>query len=329
MTARLPNSPYDTISRVRFSPTDNNLVVSSWDGHVRVYDSGSGQLAGLHKNGTRGLAVLDCAFLQDATKCVSGGLEKGVVAYDVVAQQPLPLGQHDEAVRCVEFHQASQQVMTSSWDRSLRCWDPRRPGAPTQIVPLGVKAFSMDTCDDKVIVGGADRHVHIFDPRMMGSGAPLLERRESSLKHQIRSVKVSYDMKSFASSSVEGRVAIEYFDPEENLRSRYAFKCHRVKDASGTETVYPVNALAFHPGYDTFATGGSDGGVCVWDGAAKKRTWRLTPFDTAVSSLDFSSDGGTMAIGVSYTWDQGEKTSAPAPQVIVRQMEKEEVMPKR
>ena len=26
-----------------------------------------------------------------------------------------------------------------------------------------------------------------------------------------------------------------------------------------------------------------------------------------VSSLDFSSDGGTMAIGMSYTHDQGEK----------------------
>merc|ERR1711933_226036 len=157
----------------------------------------------------------------------------------------------------------------------------------------------------------------------------LLERRESSLKHQIRAVKISYCMRYFASSSVEGRVAIEYFDPVENNNARYAFKCHRVKEASGAETMHPVNSIAFHPGYDTFATGGSDGGVCVWDGAAKKRRWRLDPFSTGVSSLDFSHDGGTMAIGVSYTWDQGENASAPAPQVIVRQMEKEEVMPKR
>jgi cell cycle arrest protein BUB3 len=294
-----------------------------------VYDSVSGQLSGLHKNGARGLAVLDCTFMQDSTKCVSAGLERIVMAYDIAAGQPIPLGQHDEAVRCVEFHQMSQQVISASWDRSLRCWDIRRPGVPTQVIPLGCKAFSMDTCDDKIIVGGSDRYVHIFDPRLLGSGAPLLEKRESMLRHQIRAVKVSYDMKYYASSSVEGRVAIEYFDQQENLQKRYAFKCHRVKEASGAETVLPVNTLAFHPGYDTFATGGSDGGVCIWDGTAKKRTWRLNPFETSVSSLDFSSDGGTMAIGMSYTHDQGEKANVPGPQVVVRPMSKEEVMPKQ
>lgn len=36
---------------------------------------------------------------------------------------------------------------------------------------------------------------------------------------------------------------------------RYAFKCHRKSD-TGTDTVYPVNALAFHPVFGTFASGG-------------------------------------------------------------------------
>ena len=36
---------------------------------------------------------------------------------------------------------------------------------------------------------------------------------------------------------------------------RYAFKCHRKSD-TGQDTVYPVNALAFHPSYGTFASGG-------------------------------------------------------------------------
>ena len=50
-------------------------------------------------------------------------------------------------------------------------------------------------------------------------------------------------------SSIEGRVAVEFFDPSEESQSRkYAFKCHRDK-SSGVDTVYPVNALAFHPMY--------------------------------------------------------------------------------
>ena len=45
-------------------------------------------------------------------------------------------------------------------------------------------------------------------------------------------------------------------DPEVQ-RKKYAFKCHRNKDEE-LEYVYPVNAIAFHPTHNTFATGGSD-----------------------------------------------------------------------
>lgn len=89
--------------------------------------------------------------------------------------------------------------------------------------------------------------------------------------------------------------------------SRYAFKCHR-KSEAGRDTVYPVNAIAFHPmyfpfslpflsckcahvtillythtmltrSYGTFATGGCDGYVNVWDGNNKKRLYQVIDFN--------------------------------------------------
>ena len=49
-------------------------------------------------------------------------------------------------------------------------------------------------------------------------------------------------------SSIEGRVAVEYFDPSpETQKRKYAFKCHRIK-TDGREFVYPVNAISFHNG---------------------------------------------------------------------------------
>lgn len=49
-------------------------------------------------------------------------------------------------------------------------------------------------------------------------------------------------------SSIEGRVAVEYFDPSlEIQKKKYAFKCHRVK-TEGIEYIYPVNAISFHKG---------------------------------------------------------------------------------
>ena len=72
-------------------------------------------------------------------------------------------------------------------------------------------------------------------------------------------------------SSIEGRVAVEYLDPSaEAQKKKYAFKCHRMKE-NGIENIYPVNAISFHKEYNTFATGGSDGYVNIWDGYNKKR----------------------------------------------------------
>ena len=52
-----------------------------------------------------------------------------------------------------------------------------------------------------------------------------------------------------------GRVAIEYIDTNPEVqKKKYAFKCHRQKEEA-VEKVYPVNAIAVHPSYGTFATG--------------------------------------------------------------------------
>lgn len=276
----------------------------------------------MHKNS---LALLDCTFLEDASKTVSVGLEKRVVFWDFQNQQETTVGMHDAAIRCVEFHADTRQIFTGSWDRTVRTWDLRVAGRPVSIIPCGTKVFTMDVSAQNLVVAGADRKMHMYDLRMLQ--API-ESRESSLKHQIRAVRIGKDPRFYASSSVEGRVAIEYFDAAENESYRYAFKCHRVKDDKDTEVVHPVNAVAFHPVYGTFATGGSDGGVCVWDAQAKKRLWKLNPFETAVSTLSFSEDGKMLAIGVSYTFDDGPKTPTPANEIVLHHVSDNEVLPK-
>ena len=44
--------------------------------------------------------------------------------------------------------------------------------------------------------------------------------------------------------------------------------------------MYAVNALAFHPTLGTFATGGSDGFVNVWDRLHKKRIAQFPKYNT-------------------------------------------------
>lgn len=62
-------------------------------------------------------------------------------------------------------------------------------------------------------------------------------------------------LQGYVLSSIEGRVAVEYLDPSQEVqKKKYAFKCHRLKE-EGIEQVYPVNAISFHSVHNTFATG--------------------------------------------------------------------------
>lgn len=107
-------------------------------------------------------------------------------------------------------------------------------------------------------------------------------------------------MQGYVLSSIEGRVAVEYLDTTpEAQKKKYAFKCHRIKE-NNVEHIYPVNAISFHSIYNTFATGGSDGYVNIWDGFNKKRLCQFHRYNAGVAALSFSQDGTVLAIGVSY-----------------------------
>ncbi|GJU73283.1 mitotic checkpoint protein BUB3.1 [Tanacetum coccineum] len=52
---------------------------------------------------------------------------------------------------------------------------------------------------------------------------------------------------SYAPSSMEGRVAMDFFGLSEAGQSKkYIFKCHR-KSEGERDIVYPINTIAFHP----------------------------------------------------------------------------------
>ena len=86
----------------------------------------------------------------------------------------------------------------------------------------------------------------------------MSESRDSSLKFQTRCIRCFPNKQGFVVSSIEGRVAVEYFDMNPEVqRKKYAFKCHRNKE-NDVEFIHPVNAIAFNNSHNTFATGGSD-----------------------------------------------------------------------
>jgi cell cycle arrest protein BUB3 len=116
-----------------------------------------------------------------------------------------------------------------------------------------------------------------------------------------------------------------YFHP---CLPRYAFKCHRVADkAKNLDIVYPVNAIAFHPTFGTFATGGCDSNVIMWDGINRRRLQQPWKYNNTIAALSFNCTGQALAIAASYTFEEGEKEHAPDA-VIVKSVTEADVKPR-
>eukprot|EP01117_Protostelium_nocturnum_P004846 TRINITY_DN1757_c0_g1_i1.p1 TRINITY_DN1757_c0_g1~~TRINITY_DN1757_c0_g1_i1.p1 ORF type:complete len:329 (+),score=101.50 TRINITY_DN1757_c0_g1_i1:1147-2133(+) len=313
-------APSDGVSQLRIQ-SNRFLLASSWDSQVRLYDISSNTLKASYSHKA---AVLDCVFASDRLVTYSGGIDREVKSFEINTESEQVLGQHEKTIRCVEFSSTTNTLYSGSWDATVKQWDPRQKSALVDTYNVEDRVFTMSLNSEKLVVGTANRQILIFDLRNMSEP---LQKRESSLKYQTRTVSCNPNGSGYVLGSIEGRVAVEYFDPQPEIQSKkYAFKCHR-QMVNGIDVVYPVNAISFNPVYGTFATGGSDGLVCVWDGENRKRLSQYARYPTGVSALAFSEDGTMLAVASSYTFEEGEK-DVPPDQIFIRYVNEVEVKPK-
>ncbi|KAJ3251118.1 hypothetical protein HK103_002874 [Boothiomyces macroporosus] len=209
-----------------------------------------------------------------------------------------------------------------SWDRSVKVW---KNGALVKTLEQPEKVYSVDVMDNHLVVGLAKRLIHIYDISNLDK-EPM--KRESSLKFMTRKVACIPNGKGYATASIEGRCSVDFFgSTEEDAAQKFSFKCHRQKKGEA-EYIYPVNALAYHPKHQqSFATGGGDGVVNIWDGSQKKRLRQFASYPTSISSLSFNCTGDLLAIASSYTFEEGEKDHPPD-QLFVKAISEADVTPK-
>ncbi|KAG0740733.1 hypothetical protein G6F57_001931 [Rhizopus arrhizus] len=314
----LNDPPSDGITNICFSPDNSkNLLVSSWDSTLRLYNTTANQLICKSEGES---ALLDCCFGQNSV-AFSGSVEKKVKMHDLNTGSETVLGEHEKGVRCVEWSSETSSLYTGSWDATIQVWDPRSQ-ASQQTVNLPEKVFSMDLLNNKLAVAMAGRRIHIYDVRDMSQPWQV---RDTTLKYMLKCIRLMPNVEGFACSSVEGRVALEFFESSREDK-KYAFKSHR-QVIYDNEVVYPVNALAFHPTYGTFASGGSDCFVNIWDGVNRKRVKQYPGYPEEIASLAFSPDGSMLAIASSYTFDEGER-DRESDTIFIRHLQDSEVRPR-
>ena len=170
--------------------------------------------------------------------------------------------------------------LSGSWDKTVSVWDERQY-IKSHSLKLPGKVYDISTSEHHIVIATSDRHIVIYDIRNLNEPETI---RESPLKNQTRRATCSSDGSCYAVGSTEGRLGVEYFDNTTEIQSKkYAFKCHRLG-----EYAYPINSIKYHPFYGgTFATGGCDGIVNIWDGLHRKRLCQLGPYPTSIAAMAF------------------------------------------
>jgi cell cycle arrest protein BUB3 len=315
--------PTDSISSINFHSIDPDVfLATSWDGEAYFYEASTAKC--LAKVNMRS-PLLDGIFSPiDKSSAFLAGLDGNVTLVQQNRKSSV-IGKHKSPCRSLTI--VIQRILASgSWDKTINLFDLASMTKVSSSILLPGAVYSMDSIDNYLVVGMEDRQIYIYDIRK-----PLepLQKRESSLKYQTRPIKCF--QRGFISSSIEGRVAVEYFQEDSDKEQRYAFKCHR-QTQNNIEIVHSVNALAVHPGRKTtFATGGSDGNVYMWDLEHKKRIKHLISLDTTgISSMSFSPDGGTLAVAGSHCFERGTiNNGSGEPKILLKILTESDISLKR
>jgi cell cycle arrest protein BUB3 len=352
----LDEPPTDAISSVQFSPSSQNLIAASWDRTLSVYSrtEGSSKPFTLQKRIHCRAPVLDVCWGADESTVYFVGLDHDVRRLDLISEEQSVLSTHEQASNKIAYSHELGLVISTGWDSILHAHDVASANGRSHIrVQLPGKPFALDLTAERAVVAMAERKVSVYDiasfkalseqaPSAQASNGDSLpihevmpwQTRESNLKFMTRSIATMPDGTGFATSSIEGRVAVEWFDAEKAANT-YAFKCHRQTTTQTAEdgeeqevdVVYPVNAITFNNHHGTFATGGGDGVIAFWDAQSKRRVKQYPTQAASVAALHFSADGRFLAAAVSPGFEDGNEeaeTNQELVQVVVRELTENE-----
>ncbi|KAH7858788.1 hypothetical protein Vadar_028068 [Vaccinium darrowii] len=299
----------DAVSRVRFAPESNNLLISAWDSSLRLYDADSSML---RVEVPSEAALLDCCF-QNELVAFTAGSDCCIRRYDLDSGIHDTFGNHDDLVSCVEYSAETSQLITAGWDRKIMSWDTRSTNTLEclKTPSAEVESMAISGCNLMVAVGSS---VNVYDLRSFNKS---VYAKELFPGFQIRCVQAILNSEGFVAGSIDGQIAVEYLN---SSNTGYVFWCHP-KSNDGRHHVVPVNDIAFNPSISgAFVTGNHKGYVTTWDAHSKRRLLQLPRYSNSVTSLSYNHGGQLLAVASSYTYREGNEIEEP-PQIFIQDMD--------
>ena len=206
--------------------------------------------------------VFSCDMGLNDNTVFCGGADGVLRACDPESNSLNDIGSHNNAIRVVKVEKNSNVIVTGGWDNTVSVWDPRSNNNPVFSENVNGKVYALDVSAKTLVVGNSNREILIYD---FANNMSPVSCFESPMKLQTRSLSIFGEDMGVAIGSVEGRVAIEYFQELDRDRSKkqedqqsFVYKCHRHREGSLAEVAYAINDIQFFS-TDMFCTAGSDG----------------------------------------------------------------------
>lgn len=303
----LQNPIRDAISRIRFAPSSNNLLISSWDSNLRLYDV---DRSTLRVEAPSEAGLLDCCF-QNELVAFSVGSDCCVRRHDLDSGIQDTIGSHGDFVCCVEYSDKMSQLITAGWDRKLMFWDTRSKTAVRCLdTPGEVESMSVNGFNLMFAIGSL---VKVYDWRDLNESAYV---KELCMCSHVRCVRPNLNYEGFVAGSVDGQVAVEHLNSNDR---GYVFWSHP-KSKDGTHHAVAVNDIAFSPSISgAFVTGNEKGYITAWDALSKRRLQQFSRYSNSAASLSYNCGGQLLAVATSHTYG-AENEIEEAPQIFIHEM---------
>lgn len=294
---KFDNPIKDAISRIRFAPQSNNLLISSWDSSLRLYDVDSSLL---RLEAPSDAALLDCCFGLESV-AFSAGSDGFIRRYDMYSGISDTVGNHEDIATCIQYSGEKGEVISAGLDKKLISWDMRNAKRVfSGNLSVEVESMSLSGFDLTVSSGSS---IHMYDLRNLDTP---VQSNDSSINVQIRCVSSFPYSRGYAAGSVDGKVLLEISDPS-NSNENYIFRCYP-KTKDGRYYLVPVNDIAFNPLVSgTVIMGDNEGYVTAWDYKTRKRLYELPKFSNGVASMAYNCHGDLLAVASSYSYREANQ----------------------
>ncbi|KAJ5088692.1 G-protein beta WD- 40 repeats containing protein [Penicillium angulare] len=267
------------VSAVSFSPGGKNILTSSGDTTIKLWDAKTGNL---QKTITGHSSWVGAAvFSPDGRMIVSGSVDKTVRLWDIKTGDMLKiLSGHSDSVRTVVFSPDGEQIASGSNDNTIKIWEKTTGNLQNTLTGHSgwVRALAFSPDGKQIASSSSDGRIKLWDTKTGD-----LQNTLTATYRMVDDLAFSPDGTKIIFASYE---FIDLYDiMTGNLHRGFA---------SHSDRVY---TLAFSPGGKQIVSGSADRTIKIWDAMTGALQSTLAGHFGGVRAVAFSPDGKQIVSG--------------------------------